>query len=166
MVDTTRSLRAENVPVLKEALTDLVQKFDISEDKTHVSLETFHRRATVHNKFNDPTRWSVNAVIDLINTSINNLRSPTYIDRALQTANDTMFTVEYGDRPGDMNVLVAFTDGRTNPLTDSDLLADSIEALRVTIIQFDRFSKAIHNDMSRMLKVAQNDFQHIPRLRF
>ena len=148
MVDTTRSLGAANIPVLREALTDLVQKFDISEDKTHVSLETFHRRATVHNEFNDPTRWSVNGVIDLINTSINNLRSPTFIDRALQTANGTMFTEENGDRPGEMNVLVAFTDGRTNPNSDSALLADSIEALRVTIIQLDRFSQAIHNDMN------------------
>ena len=152
VVDTTRSLRDENIPVLKEALADLVQKFPISEDKTHVSLETFYRITTVHNKFNDPTYWSVSAVIDLINTSFYKLRSPTYIDRALETANDTMFTVEDGDRPGDMNSLVVFTDGRTNDKSDLHLLSNSVQALKVTIIQLDWFSKATQNDMNRMLK--------------
>ena len=152
MVDRTKSLGSENLPVLKEALADLVQKFDISEDKTHVSYETFFQFATVHNRFNDPAYWSVSAVIDLINTSFNKLRSPTFIDRAIQTANNTRFTVENGDRPGDMNVLVAFTDGRTNDNSDFYLLKSNIASLKVTIIQLDWFSKAIQNDMNRMLK--------------
>ena len=139
MVDTTRSLRERNVPVLREALANLVQKFDISEDKTHVSLETFHRSATVHNRFNDPAFWSVNAVIDLINTVINNLRSPTFLDRALQAANDIMFTEASGDRSGEVNVLVVFTDGRTNDNTDDDAFASAIEGLRVIIIQLPGF---------------------------
>ena len=139
MVDTTRSLGNANVPVLREALTDLVQKFDISEDKTHVSLETFHRSATVHNRFNDPAFWSVNAVIDLINTVINNLRSPTFLDRALQAANDIMFTEASGDRSGEVNILVVFTDGRTNDRTDDNAFASAIEGLRVIIIQLPGF---------------------------
>ena len=134
MVDTTRSLRERNVPVLREALANLVQKFDISEDKTHVSLETFHRTATVHNRFNDPAFWSVNALIGLINGTIGTLRSPTFLDRALQAANNMMFTEANGDRPGEMNILVVFTDGRTNALTNFDLLESAIEALQVTII--------------------------------
>ena len=131
MVDTTRSLHDENVPILREALADLVQKFEISEDKTHVSLETFHRSATVHNRFNDPDFWSVNAVIDLINTAIDRLRSPTFLDRALQEANDIMFTQASGDRSGEVNVLVVFTDGRTNDRTDLDALGRSVEDLQV-----------------------------------
>ena len=131
MVDTTRSLHDENVPILREALADLVQKFDISEDKTHVSLETFHRSVTVHNRFNDPDFWSVNAVIDLINTAIDRLRSPTFLDRALQEANEIMFTEASGDRSGEVNVLVVFTDGRTNDRTDFDALGRSVEGLQV-----------------------------------
>ena len=152
MVDRTKSLGSENLPVLRAALADLVQKFPISEDKTHVSLETFFKFATVHNRFNDPTYWSVSAVIDLINTSFDKLRSPTFIDRALQTANDTMFTVQNGDRPGVMNALVAFTDGRTNDDSDLALLQSAVADLEVTIIQLDWRSKATQNDMNRMLK--------------
>ena len=152
VVDTTKSLKNENVPVLKEALTDLVQKFDISEDKTHVSLETFHKKATVHNRFNDPTYWSVNAVIDLINDNINNLRSPTRLDRALQAADNKMYTSAYGDRSGEVNVLVVFTDGRTQDATNFNALNSSVESLtEVTIIQLAWFSKPMENDMNRVL---------------
>ena len=152
MVDTTKSLKNENVPVLKEALTDLVQKFDISEDKTHVSLETFHKKATVHNRFNDPTYWSVNAVIDLINTSINKLKSPTYLDNALEDANFIMYAEANGYRSGNGNVLLVFTDGRTNDDTDLYKLASSTIALEVTIIYLAWFSQRIQNDMNRMPK--------------
>ena len=122
MVDTTRSLEDENVPILKEALADLAQRFEISEDKTHVSLETFDRTATIHNRFNDPEFWSVSAVVGLINTVINNLRSPTRLDRALVAANNIMFTERNGDRSGEVNVLVVFTDGRTQAKTNFDAL--------------------------------------------
>ena len=152
MVDTTKSLKNENVPVLKEALTDLVQKFDISEDKTHVSLETFHKKATVHNRFNDPTYWSVNAVIDLINTSIDKLKSPTYLDNALEDANFIMYAEANGYRSGNGNVLLVFTDGRTNDDTDLYKLASSTIALEVTIIYLAWFSQRIQNDMNRMPK--------------
>ena len=152
MVDRTKSLGSENIQVLKEALVDLVQKFDISEDTTHVSLETFFKRATVHNKFNDPTYWSVSAVIDLINNSFNKLRSPTRVDLALETADEIMYTAANGDRSGEVNVLVVFTDGRTQDATNFNALNSSVESLtEVTIIQLAWFSKPMENDMNRML---------------
>ena len=152
MVDTTRSLRDRNLPVLREALACLVKQFDISENKTHVSLETFHRSATVHNTFNDPTFWSVDAVINLINDTVTTLRSPTFLDRALQAANGIMYTEENGDRPGEKNILVVFTDGRTNDNTDFAILESAIVGLQVTIIQFAGFSKQLQIDMNRMPK--------------
>ena len=157
MVDRTKSLGSENIQVLKDALVDLVQKFDISEDTTHVSLETFFKRATVHNKFNDPTYWSVSAVIDLINNSFNKLRSPTRVDLALETADEIMYTTANGDRSGEMNVLVVFTDGRTQDQTDFNVLTSAVESLtNVSIIQLTWFSKPIQNDMNRMLKYNGN----------
>ena len=157
MVDTTESLGDEIVPVLKETLTDLVQKFDISEGKTHVSLETFHRIATVRNNFNDPTYWSVSAVIDLIDTSIDILKKPTRLDRALRTANDEMFCEGNGYWPGKKNILVVFTDGRTHQKTHSLTLTSSIEGLKVTIIQLAWFFEALQNDINRMLKWKKVD---------
>ena len=145
MVDTTKSLRYDNVPVMKKALTLLVQKFDIAENKTHVSLETFNKNALVLNKFNDPNYWSANALIDLINTSIDKLKSPTRLDYALEEANGTMFTEANGDRPGDRNVLVVFTDGRSHESTDFDKYSAYIKDLKVTIIQMIWYSNPIKN---------------------
>ena len=152
VVDTTKSLGYKNVPFLKEALVLLIQKFDIAEDKTHVSLETFNRKAQVLNKFNDPSYWSVNAVTDLINTSIDKLKSPTRLDYALEKANGTMFTEANGDRPGERNVLVMFTDGRTHESTDFDKYSAYIKDLKVTTIQTAWFSKPINNYMNQMSK--------------
>ena len=136
MVDTTRSLHDENVPILKEALADLVQKFEISEDKTHVSLETFDRQATVHNRFDDPNFWSANALIALVDDTITNLRSPTRLDRAFVAADRIMFTAARGDRSEVPNVLVVFTDGRTQDATNFNALRSSLQSLtEVTIIQ-------------------------------
>ena len=151
MVDTTNSLGKEKdvLPVLRKALAHLVQKFDISRDKTHVSLETFHEKATVHNIFSNSNFWSVNAVIDLINNSVTDLKSPTDLDCALETANRRMFANGY--RPGVKNILVVFTDGRKRPSSKCDSLKSSIEDLKVTIIQLAWFSKPIQNDMNRML---------------
>ena len=121
-----------------------------------MSLETFDRSATVHNRFNDPAFWSVNAVIDLINANVNNLRSPTRLDRALIAANNIMFTEANGDRSGEVNVLVLFTDGRTQEKTNFDALTASVASLtEVTIIQLPSFSKPIQNDMNRMLKLVE-----------
>ena len=150
VVDTTKSLGQENIPVLKEALSLLLEKFEISEDKTHVSLETFSRNAQVHNKFNDPNFWSYAALLDLIEKSIDKLKSPTRLDFALKEANGTMFTVENGDRPGVPNVLVVSTDGRTHDSTDFGKFTAYIQDLKVTIIQEAWFSGPKKHDMNQM----------------
>lgn len=139
VVDTTKSLGQENIPVLKEALSLLLQEFDISADKTHVSLETFSKKAQVHNKFNDPKYWSNDAILDLVQTIISKLKSPTRLDYALKEANSTMFTEANGDRPGERNVLVVFTDGRTHDSTDFEKFTAYIKDLKVTIIQMPGF---------------------------
>jgi len=144
VVDTTKSLKESNIPVLKEILSLLVKEFDISENKTHVSLETFNKEAQVHNMFNDPNYWSVDAVLDLINTSIDKLKQPTRLDYALEKANGTMFTEANGDRPGDRNVMVMFTDGRTHENTDLVKYEAYLKALKVIIIQVALFSKPIY----------------------
>ena len=137
VVDTTKSLGQESeiLPFLKDVTSLLVQEFDISADKTHVSLETFNNKAQVHNKLNDPTFWSKDAFLDLIQGKISELKSPTRLDFALEEANREMFTEANGDRPGVPNVLVMFTDGRTHESTDLEKNTANIKELKVTFIQ-------------------------------
>ena len=117
-----------------------------------MSLETFDGQATLHNKFNDPSSWSVNDVIGLINGSITKLISPTRLDFALKKASGSMFTEANGYRPEELNVLVVLTDGKTSDKTNNDELNKAIKDLEVTIIQLAWFYKPIQNGMNRMLK--------------
>ena len=119
VVDTTRSIKEENIPKLKEGLSLLIQEFDISEEGTHVSLETFGEDSMLHNKFKDAQYYSAEAVLDLIKESIGELTKPTRLDLAMELADDEMFTHENGHRAGVRSVMVLFTDGRSHPTLTS-----------------------------------------------
>ncbi|KAJ7394273.1 behavioral response to pain [Desmophyllum pertusum] len=129
LVDTTRSIEEENIPTVKAALQHLVQKFDISTDGTHVSFETFAAKSKLHNKFNNDTYHSKEAVLDLISDSINKLTQPTRLDFALKTAKEHMFTEESGLRPGVRSAMVLYTDGRSYPGSEDFFL--DVVALKV-----------------------------------
>ena len=115
VVDRTKSIKTENIPKLKAALEHLVRKFDVSTGGTHISFETFARKAKLHNKFKDQAYHNQTAVLNLIEGSFTQLRQPTRLDRAFKLAKEKMFTKESGLRPGDEKVLVLYTDGRSHP---------------------------------------------------
>ena len=131
MVDTTKSIKEENIPKLKQALELLVQQFDVSEDGTHVSLETFAKDSTLHNKFSDSNYHSEEAVLKLINDGISKLTKPTRLDKAIQMADEEMFTKESGDRPGVLSVMVLLTDGKSHPNTDVARYLEDIKDIKV-----------------------------------
>ena len=131
MVDTTKSIEKKNIPKLKTALKLLVQQFDISQDGTHVSLETFDKMGTLHNKFSDSNYHSEEAVFTLIEDSINKLAKPTRLDYAIQTAKDEMFLDESGDRPGVLSVMVLLTDGKSHPKTDVARYMEDLKDIKV-----------------------------------
>lgn len=138
LVDTTRSIKYENLPKLKEALASLVNQFDVSPNGTHVSIETFDRESTLHNMFSDEHYHSNKAIDDLINDRFTNLRQPTRLDIALGTARNLMFTEESGQRAGVRSVMVLFTDGKSHPDTEDFLL--DIVALKASSL-LSSFSK-------------------------
>ena len=131
MVDTTKSIKEDNIPKLKQALELLVQQFDVSEDGTRVSLETFAKDSTLHNKFSDSNYHSEEAVLKLINDGISKLTKPTRLDKAIQMADEEMFTKESGDRPGVLSVMVLLTDGKSHPNTDVARYLEDIKDIKV-----------------------------------
>jgi len=122
LVDTTRSIKYENLPKLKEALVNLVNQFDVSPDGTHISLETFDRTSTLHNKFNDSRYHSNKAINDLITRNLTKLRQPTRLVKAIGTAKNLMFTKQSGQRAGVRSVMVLFTDGKSHADTEDFFL--------------------------------------------
>ncbi len=132
VVDTTKSIKAANVPKLKKALTDLVKQFAVAEDGTHVSFQTFAKESVIHNYFNDANYYSEEAVLALIDNGISKLTKPTRLDKALQMADEEMFTEESGDRPGVRSVMVLFTDGRSHPRqTDVEKYRTDVQDMKV-----------------------------------
>ena len=130
MVDTTQSIREENIPKLKTALKRLLKQFDVSEYGTHVSLQTFAKESTLHKKFNDVNYPSQKAVLELID-NIGLLGKPTRLDHAIQMADEEMFTKESGDRPGVLSVMVLVTDGKSHPNTDVAEYMKHVRAIKV-----------------------------------
>jgi len=133
VVDTTKSIKEENVPKLKKALQHLIQQFDISEDGTHISFLTFAKKSILHNKFNDREYYSEQAILNLTSNCIE-LSKPTRLDLALSKANDEMFIDESGQRAGVEKVMVLYADGRSHPNTKDfylDVVALKVRALAI-----------------------------------
>ena len=115
LVDRTRSIGRKNFKLLKGFLLQIIDALDIGPHATHAALILFAKQAKVLNTFNDSGYHTNKALHDLINRRISNkLGGKTFIDKALEAANDDLFTVKGGDRPKFPNVLVILTDGKTN----------------------------------------------------
>lgn len=120
VVDTTKSINQgnpNNINLLKNSLKILIRSIDISENGTHVSLETFAAESVLHNNFKNGSFYSVKAMEGLIDKSIGKLSQPTRLDYALFQADDEMFSHESGNRAGVRSVMVLYTDGKSHPDT-------------------------------------------------
>ena len=134
VVDTTRSIKKRNIPILKTALRHLLERFDISEGETHVSYQTFHRRPKLHITFNDAANHNKTTILNRISKTTMRLRQPTRLDLALWGANRKMFTEKFGMRSGIPKVVVLYTDGKTHHRTShSDLYLD-VMGLKVKLV--------------------------------
>ena len=86
----------------------------MSPDTTHAGVITFNRKATHLSTLADKNKYSNEAFHDHILSISVTLGTRTFIDKALKLAAQRFFTEREGDRPKFSNVLILFTDGRTN----------------------------------------------------
>ena len=134
IVDKTKSLGVANFLLLKGFLLEVVDAMNIGPNATHTAIMTFSKKAKVLSTFADKQFYSSDAVHQLIDEMPITLGEGTFIDKALITANKTLFTEKGGDRPNYPNVLILFTDGMTNPKSQplsqiTPLLKVSVEIL-------------------------------------
>ena len=125
VVDTSKSIKVHNIDKVRIFLKRIVEKFQISENETHVSLETFDRVSILHNKFSDTDYHNESAIKDLFDRKVRQpLRKPTRLDLAIKTANEEMFIEANGDRPEVQSVMVLLTDGRSHPRKTEPFIDD------------------------------------------
>ena len=114
LLDRTRSIGRENYRLLKGFVLEIVDSLDIGPNATHAAFIAFAEVAKVLNLLNNSAYHSNEAVHDLIRDSPNYLGSRTNIDRALDAADQEIFTLEAGSRHNIPRVLILLTDGKTN----------------------------------------------------
>ena len=115
IADKTGSVGKDNFKVMKGFLVEITNSLDISPGTTHEAVITYANVSKVLNTLGDSKYHSNKAMHMLIARIDNELSSPTRTDRALEAANDQLFSKKGGDRPDFPNSLILFTDGKTNP---------------------------------------------------
>ena len=115
VIDKTKSLGVPNFLLLKGFLLELVDALHIGTDATHTGIITFNKKPKVLSTFANHKLYSNEAVHDFLEKISVVLGDRTFTDKALRAAEKQLFTEEGGDRPDFPNVLIVFTDGRTNP---------------------------------------------------
>ncbi len=115
LIDKTKSLGVTNFLLLKGFLLQLIDAMHIGPNATHTGIITFNRKPKVLSTFADVEMHSNQAVHEVVTKMPVDLGDRTFIDKALLAANNRLFTEGGGDRPKFPNVLILFTDGRTNP---------------------------------------------------
>lgn len=129
-MDRTRSLGRENFQRLKGFLIQIIDALNIGPNATHVGIIMFSKYPKVLNTFSDSRYYKKSEVHYLIEDLCDKLKGRTFIDRALEAANNTLFTNEGGDRPKFPNALVLFTDGKTNK--ESKPFEEIVSSLKVS----------------------------------
>ena len=128
VVDKTRSIGVMNFMLLKGFLLQLIGAMHISPDATHAGVITYHRKPTILSTLADKGRYSNKAFYNHVLGISVDLGRRTFTDKALKIAAEKFFTEKEGDRP---NVLILFTDGRTN--ADSKPFSEIIPLLKVRL---------------------------------
>lgn len=151
-MDHTRSLGRENFQRLKGFLIQVIDALNIGPNATHVGIILFSKYPEVLNTFSDSQYYIKSEVHYLIEDIPDKLKGRTFIDRALKAANDILFTKEGGDRPKSPNVLVLFTDGKTNK--ESKPYQEILPALKVSSGGNLNFKALLHGLIPRHLSIA------------
>ena len=145
VIDQTKSIGESNYDMMLDDIKSFIDKFDVGEDKTHFSIVTYAENAKVRVSFDDPKYHNKEALKVLLDDmkEKDKLGSPTRTDRALKTVGEDVFGEENGDRPESQNIMIVFTDGKTNKNSDPyDTVIPPLE-VRTCILYKNYFSLAI-----------------------
>lgn len=130
LLDRTKSLTIADFMLAKGFLGELVSALDISPEATHAAVILFAKEGKVLNTFREEKYYNREALVELIEKIPDKRFMPTRTDRALLAAND-LFTEEGGDRGKAPNVVILFTDGKTNPR--SQPFSEIVPILKVSV---------------------------------
>ena len=139
VIDRTQSVGAKNYDRMLDAVKNLISQFKVGEDQTHFSIITYAGDPELRVKLNDKKYHSNEELEKLFDYMKENdkLGRPTRTDKALTTVAEKVFVSENGDRPNSPNVMIIFTDGNTNPESESyDIVVPKLEVSSLLFLTY------------------------------
>ncbi|KAL3859113.1 hypothetical protein ACJMK2_009345 [Sinanodonta woodiana] len=110
VLDSSGSIGSTNYQKMLEFVKNVVQKFDIGDDKIRVGTEIFSDRTYIQFQLN---KYFDKAALENAITNIPYKRGTTNTGQALKDLYSSMFTAANGDRPGIPNIAIVVTDGQS-----------------------------------------------------
>jgi len=112
IMDISGSIRDEDWPIVEGFFINLTAAFNVTPDAARVGVVTFSRESRVRLLFSE---CDDSACVDALIASISHdTANGTNIFAALQDANDVIYADGNGERPDVIDVVVLFTDGKSN----------------------------------------------------
>lgn len=127
LIDTSSSVGSENFSKMKVFIDNIVQKFDVNNQLTRVSVVTYDTDARLNIKLSDHNQLT--ALTDAIRTLSYASGDATRIDKALILAHKEALTETNGARPGVRKALVLMTDGIQSYAKDQVSLKEAVKPL-------------------------------------
>lgn len=131
IIDGSGSVRTENFKKAKEFIAEFTTHFQVSPDGTHVGVITYSTNAKLEFSMANSNYHHMLALTNRIK-AISYPNGWTRTDKALEMASSQLFTAAGGDRPNKPNILIVFTDGKTN--YGSKPYPDVLRPLQVRVI--------------------------------
>lgn len=113
ILDGSGSVSKNNFKIAKEFVQSLMSHFSVSTKATHFGVITYSTNSNLEFDLANPKYHNV---VEL-KKRVMEIRYPgqwTRTDRALEMAAQKLFTSAGGDRNDKANILIVFTDGKTN----------------------------------------------------
>ncbi|XP_068717618.1 uncharacterized protein [Montipora capricornis] len=113
ILDGSGSVRSSNFEKAKEFVRDLIEHFSVSPKGTHFGVIIYSTSPKLQLDF---ANAAYHRIVEL-KKRVMSIKYPgglTRTDKALEMAAQKLFTVAGGDRKDKPNVLLVFTDGKTN----------------------------------------------------
>ena len=126
LLDKSMSVKEDNLILVIEFLKKLIKHFDPAPDGDHFGFITFNNKANMVFDFANSEYHDKDALLAKIASEPIVLKWKTRTDLALKMANDTLFTMEGGERPDKPNVMIVLTDGKPTPPTGFDFEAFAV----------------------------------------
>ena len=129
ILDGSGSVKSENFQKAKEFISEFITHFKISPSETHVGMITYSTDAKLEFSMANSTYHHMLALKNKI-LGISYPDGWTRTDKALEMASSQLFTTAGGDRSTKPNILIVFTDGKTNE--GSKPYPDALRSLQVS----------------------------------